>query len=140
MLQHPKLRTEVATQWIKSDNFWIQRVSLIHQLTYKDKTDEKALFAACLHVAGEQEFFLRKAIGWYVALTLALLSLCSCAVAMTRALRQYSKTNKVGLLALLVCCSCSLRDLSSQKAVRAFIDTNKSKLSALSIKEGSKYC
>ena len=51
-------------QLIEADNFWLRRIALLHQLSWKRETDEKRLFAYCLQCAGEQEFFIRKAIGW----------------------------------------------------------------------------
>jgi len=49
---------------IDAENFWLQRVAILHQLAWKDKTDQDRLFRYCLHLASEKEFFIRKAIGW----------------------------------------------------------------------------
>lgn len=57
---------------IESPDFWLRRIALLHQLDWKQDTDEARLFAYCLHCADEREFFIRKAIGW--------------------ALRQYART------------------------------------------------
>ncbi|MBV8635863.1 MAG: DNA alkylation repair protein [Burkholderiaceae bacterium] len=57
---------------IGAEDFWLRRVALLHQLDWKDETDEKRLFHYCLERAHEKEFFIRKAIGW--------------------ALRQYART------------------------------------------------
>ena len=46
---------------------------LLPQLNYKTDTDKDRLFKFCASVAQEEEFFIRKAIGW--------------------ALRQYGKTD-----------------------------------------------
>ena len=43
---------------------WLQRVAIIHQLFYKETTDEKLLFEMITRVADSKEFFLRKACGW----------------------------------------------------------------------------
>ncbi len=51
-------------QWIESDHLWLRRSSIIFQLRYKEKTDEKRLFRTCQTLAHEKEFFIRKAIGW----------------------------------------------------------------------------
>lgn len=59
--------------WNHSDNFWLKRASLLHQLKYKDKMNEALLTEFILHTKDEREFFIRKAIGWL--------------------LREYSKTN-----------------------------------------------
>lgn len=59
--------------WVRSDNMWVARTAILHQLQYKDHTDVERLFAYCDHRADEKDFFYRKAIGW--------------------ALRQYSRTD-----------------------------------------------
>ncbi|MZD07404.1 DNA alkylation repair protein [Streptomyces sp. SID5785] len=51
-------------RWIGSDDIWLARTALLHQLRRKETTDTGRLFAYCLRRAGDQEFFLRKAIGW----------------------------------------------------------------------------
>jgi 3-methyladenine DNA glycosylase AlkD len=60
-------------KWIQTDNFWLNRTAILHQLRYKEKTDEKRLFRYILMHHESKEFFIRKSIGW--------------------ALREYSKTN-----------------------------------------------
>lgn len=69
----PQLVVPVTERWMDSGNFWLQRVCLIFQLTYKDKTDVELLFKYVRRVADSKEFFLQKGAGW--------------------ALRQYSRTN-----------------------------------------------
>jgi len=59
--------------WIKSENMWLRRSALIHQLNQKTNTDSKRLGELCTIVAGDPEFFVAKAVGW--------------------ALRDYSVTN-----------------------------------------------
>jgi len=71
--QYPELQHEYAYHWIESENIWLQRVAIIHQLFYKENTNEKLLFDMIRRRADSKEFFIRKACGW--------------------ALRQYSKTN-----------------------------------------------
>jgi 3-methyladenine DNA glycosylase AlkD len=46
------------------DNFWTRRTAMIHQLGWRDNTDEARLFGYARHLANEEEFFIRKAIGW----------------------------------------------------------------------------
>lgn len=60
----PELQHEYAYKWIESDHMWLQRVAIIHQLTYKEATDEELLFEMIRRVADSKEFFLRKACGW----------------------------------------------------------------------------
>lgn len=69
----PALIKPVTERWMGSGNIWLQRVSMIFQLTYKEKTDTALLFDYIRRIAGSKEFFLQKGAGW--------------------ALRQYAKTN-----------------------------------------------
>ncbi|WP_414045000.1 DNA alkylation repair protein [Macrococcus equi] len=63
----------IMREWNHSDNFWLQRASLLHQLKYKNKMNEALLKDLIVNTKDESEFFIRKAIGWV--------------------LREYSKTN-----------------------------------------------
>lgn len=45
-------------------SFWIRRIAMTHQLGWRLETDEARLFGYALALAGEDEFFIRKAIGW----------------------------------------------------------------------------
>lgn len=64
---------DLMLEWSIDSDFWIRRVSIIHQLGKKDKTDVKLLEKILINNFGSDEFFINKAIGW--------------------ALREYSKTN-----------------------------------------------
>jgi len=66
------MRIKTALKWNQSDNMWLNRAAIIHQLKYKDQTDEQLLFEVIRNHADSNEFFIRKAIGW--------------------ALRQYART------------------------------------------------
>lgn len=55
---------EVTDKWIESDNFWFQRSAIIFQLKFRDMTDEKLLYRYIKRRKNEDEFFIRKAIGW----------------------------------------------------------------------------
>lgn len=70
--KHPELVPEMD-RWIEDENMWIRRSALIYQLKYKEKTNEKRLFTYCESRMHEEDFFIRKAIGWV--------------------LRQYARTN-----------------------------------------------
>ena len=59
--------------WVTDANLWVRRTAILHQLSYKDATDEARLFAYCRRHAEDPAFFIAKAIGW--------------------ALREYAKTN-----------------------------------------------
>jgi 3-methyladenine DNA glycosylase AlkD len=71
-LKFPENKENILDSWYQSGNMWLQRTVLIHQLNYKDKTDEKLLFFYCDQLKESKEFFIRKGIGW--------------------ALRQYART------------------------------------------------
>lgn len=71
--RYPNLIRPVTEHWMDSGNFWLQRICLIFQLTYKEKTDAELMFSYILRLADSKEFFIQKGAGW--------------------ALRQYSKTN-----------------------------------------------
>lgn len=68
----PDLIQPITTKWMDTDNFWLQRVCMIFQLTYKEHTDFELLTQYILRLAHSKEFFIQKAAGW--------------------SLRQYSKT------------------------------------------------
>ena len=48
---YPELQHPYARKWISSDHMWLQRVAIIHQLFYREKTDEALLFEMILSVA-----------------------------------------------------------------------------------------
>ena len=64
---------EIILQWSLSDNIWLRRVAINHQLLRKEKTDVQLMEKILLNNLNQTEFFINKAIGW--------------------ALRDYSKTN-----------------------------------------------
>ncbi len=72
VLRHPA-QVSRMDRLIASENFWLRRTALLHQLSWKGATDEKRLYDYCLSCADDREFFIRKAIGW--------------------ALRQYARSN-----------------------------------------------
>jgi 3-methyladenine DNA glycosylase AlkD len=61
--RHPEQRAVMHT-WLVSDNMWLARTAIIHQIHSRDDTDEAWLFNACATRATDTEFFIRKAIGW----------------------------------------------------------------------------
>jgi 3-methyladenine DNA glycosylase AlkD len=73
---YPSVKSEVNS-WIEDENFWLRRVAIIYQLTYRLDTDENILYSHILKTCHEHEFFIRKAIGW--------------------ALREYSKHNPISV-------------------------------------------
>lgn len=73
MASQDQLVEQVVLDWASSDDIWLRRVAIIHQLGRKTHTDTTLLEQILLTNRGSQEFFINKAIGW--------------------ALRDYSKTN-----------------------------------------------
>ena len=64
---------EIILQWSLSDNIWLRRVAIDHQLLRKEKTNVQLMEKVLLNNLNQTEFFINKAIGW--------------------ALRDYSETN-----------------------------------------------
>jgi len=56
--------TKTMDEWIESDNMWLARTAIIHQLNHKTEIDADRLFRYADRRAGDTEFFIRKAIGW----------------------------------------------------------------------------
>ncbi|SNK87598.1 DNA alkylation repair enzyme, truncation [Streptococcus pneumoniae] len=63
----------LSITWSLSDNIWLRRVAIDHQLLRKEKTNTQLMEKILLHNLNQTEFFINKAIGW--------------------TLRDYSKTN-----------------------------------------------
>ena len=97
VLREPALASRMD-QLIDADDFWLRRVAILHQLAWKDKTDQERLFRYCLQCAGEPEFFIRKAIGW--------------------ALRQYARTAPDAVRVFLKQHKDSLSGLSLREAAK----------------------
>ncbi|MFB7503450.1 DNA alkylation repair protein [Streptomyces broussonetiae] len=76
----PKLTADMDA-WITDGDLWLVRTALLHQLTWKERTDADRLFGYCLLQCGHPDFFVRKAIGW--------------------ALREYAKTDPEAVRAFL---------------------------------------
>jgi 3-methyladenine DNA glycosylase AlkD len=96
VLAHPELRDELD-RWIDDEDMWIARVALIHQLGFGARTDADRLFDYCTRRARDDEFFIRKAIGW--------------------ALRQYARTDPDAVRAFVAAHS-ELSGLSRREALR----------------------
>jgi 3-methyladenine DNA glycosylase AlkD len=55
---------QVTDDWIDHSDFWIKRSAILHQLGWRLETDNARLAQHALHLSNENEFFIRKAIGW----------------------------------------------------------------------------
>jgi 3-methyladenine DNA glycosylase AlkD len=49
---------------LQSPNLWVRRVAILHQLGWRDQTDSQRLFTYAVTSAHEEDFFIRKAVGW----------------------------------------------------------------------------
>ena len=63
----------ILLEWSLSDNIWLRRISIDHQLSRKEKTNTELLEKIIINNLNNKEFFINKSIGW--------------------SLRDYSKTN-----------------------------------------------
>ena len=93
---YPELIPQYADQWIKDNNFWLQRAAILYQLKFKNVTDEDRLFRYILYRADSDEFFVQKAIGWV--------------------LREYAKTNPTVVREFVT--SNELKPLSKREALK----------------------
>ncbi len=89
---------EVMDEWIHSDNMWLARTAILHQLSYKGDTDVDRLFAYAETRAEDTEFFIRKAIGW--------------------ALRQYARQDPDQVRAFVAANEDRLSGLSKREALK----------------------
>lgn len=95
--RHPEL-SSVMDAWIESDDIWLARTAILHQLLYKDRTDPVRLFAYATRRAADTEFFIRKALGW--------------------ALRQYARTDPDAVRAYVSTHAEQLSGLTKREALK----------------------
>lgn len=70
--RYPEVKL-ILLEWSVSDDFWLRRIAIDHQLLRKKDTDTALLAKILVNNLNQTEFFINKAIGW--------------------SLRDYSKTN-----------------------------------------------
>ncbi|ELR64258.1 DNA alkylation repair enzyme [Photobacterium marinum] len=85
-------------EWRESDNMWLRRASLLAHLKHKDQTNLPLLDETILMLANDDEFFIRKAIGWV--------------------LREYSKTDPEYVSEFVASHSEELSSLSKKEALK----------------------
>jgi len=95
--RHPAAVSTMDT-WLRDENLWLARTALLHQLTYKERTDAGRLFRYCLTRADHRDFFIRKAIGW--------------------ALRQYAWTDPAAVRGFVTAHAAVLSPLSVREATK----------------------
>ena len=71
--EYPELVSEYIIPWATNENIWLRRTAILYQLKYKDQVNIDVLEYVIEKNSNDNEFFIRKSIGW--------------------ALRQYSKSN-----------------------------------------------
>ncbi|CAE6765793.1 hypothetical protein R70006_03712 [Paraburkholderia domus] len=49
---------------LQHESLWVRRIAMIHQLGWREHTDEERPFGYARSLAAESDFFIRKAIGW----------------------------------------------------------------------------
>ena len=60
----PSKKLVLTNKWITSENMWLERTAIIHQLSYGINTDWNLLKEFILFKIDSNEFFIQKAIGW----------------------------------------------------------------------------
>jgi 3-methyladenine DNA glycosylase AlkD len=50
--------------WLLHPSYWVRRSAMLHQLGWRLDTDATRLFGYADALAHENEFFIRKAMGW----------------------------------------------------------------------------
>lgn len=93
---HPELGATMD-RWVESENLWLARTAILHQLRFKERTDGSRLFRYCSRRSGDSEFFIRKAIGW--------------------ALREHSKTSPEAVRLFVAEHDAALSPLSKHEAL-----------------------
>jgi 3-methyladenine DNA glycosylase AlkD len=94
----PLAERPTMERWLVSGDLWLERAVILHQLGYKEATDEAFLFRACLTHAASSDFFHRKAIGW--------------------ALRQYARTDPDAVRTFVADHADELANLSKREALK----------------------
>ncbi|NNF02078.1 MAG: DNA alkylation repair protein, partial [Bacteroidia bacterium] len=94
---YPESIEKVTGKWIKHKDFWLNRTALLFQLKYKDKTDFELLKSYIEKHKHQDEFFIRKAIGW--------------------ALRQHAKYDPIAVKTYVK--TASLKPLSTKEALKS---------------------
>lgn len=87
---------DILLEWSVSENFWLRRIAIDHQLQRKEKTNAALLEQIIVNNLGQTEFFINKAIGW--------------------SLRAYSKTNPDWVRDFLIRYNGVLHPLSKREA------------------------
>lgn len=63
-IRNEEAKMEWIEKWNNSENMWLNRSAIIHQLRYKEDTNLELMFALIESHIGSKEFFINKACGW----------------------------------------------------------------------------
>lgn len=64
LLREPVRLEPMMTKWLQAKHLWLRRSAIVVRIKHKDQTNQARLFKACEQCLQENEFFIRKAIGW----------------------------------------------------------------------------
>lgn len=64
LIKDEKTKNQMVHNWADSENIWLRRTAILHQLKYKKLVDVKLMELTLSKAKGTKEFFLNKAIGW----------------------------------------------------------------------------
>lgn len=98
---HRKSLSSRMDAWARDPDRWIRRAALIGQLKHRDETDHRRLFRYCRELSDDDDFFIRKGIGW--------------------SLREYGKSNPERVASFLRRHKGRLSPLSVREASRRLI-------------------
>ena len=98
VIADPEPALDALERWVTDEDVWVRRVPLICQLKRKQDTDAERLFRWCEALAGDDSFWIRKAIGW--------------------ALREYGKTDGDAVVAFVEAHAGELSGLSRREGLR----------------------
>ena len=101
LVAHPDDLTPLLKDWSRDPDRWLRRSSIICQLSLKSRTDVLLLQEVILVNAADQEFFVRKAIGW--------------------ALRDYARTDPEWVRSFVADHAAVLSPLSRREALKHLI-------------------
>jgi 3-methyladenine DNA glycosylase AlkD len=98
VLRHNADARDIVWAWSGHESFWVNRLAILHQNSWGEMTDKKVLFKLCLAHAHNDEFFVRKAIGW--------------------ALREYAWTNPKAVQTFVEANRAKFSNLSVREALK----------------------
>ncbi|MBL8004090.1 MAG: DNA alkylation repair protein [Candidatus Kapabacteria bacterium] len=64
VLKNREASQSILHHWANHQNMWLNRASILHQLTYREHTDTEFLYFVIQKHKDSNEFFHQKAIGW----------------------------------------------------------------------------